>query len=95
MSEVIRWALTGGFLIFGLGLISAIGSRRRHKAKSIRVGRAYAPSVDPLIEESPIYAVAAATKVKKDGEPISAMSMAASGLLNGEENLASVGNHPR
>lgn len=89
MSEVIRWTVSGGLLIFCLGLISAIGSRRQHKTRSEASG-------DRLVKEKPIYVVVTDIKVKKDAEPMSAMSMAASGgQLNGEESLASVGNRSR
>jgi hypothetical protein len=80
MQEVIIWTVTGGSLVFVLGLISAFEARRQRESK---------PRVRVVVRE------AADNSSKRINTPVSAMSMAASGVANGEENLASVGSSAR
>lgn len=80
MSEVISWTVAGGSLVFALGLISAIGSRRQRRSK---------PRAQILIREH------VQDSTKRKVVPNSAMSMAAGGVGNGDEDLAPVGNYSR
>jgi hypothetical protein len=98
MSEVITWAVIGGFLIFGIGLISAIGSRRQHKtAKALRQEGVRIAEL-ALEEQERIYAALLASEKKKDvDEPRTVMSLVSGGggLNGGEDKFASVGNRSR
>jgi len=80
MSQLITWTVAGGSLVFLIGLISAIGSRRRRKPK---------PRVQLLMR------VQGEESTGKGTPYAGAMSMAAGGGNNGEENFAAVGNHSR
>jgi hypothetical protein len=92
--SVITWTVAGGSMMFIIGLISAIESRRQHKAKSD----------DPLVKERSVIVLVSDGKAKQDAEPKSAMSMASGGTGNvsvnafngnAEENLASIGSRSR
>ena len=100
MSQLITWTLGCGTAVFALGLISAIGSRRQRMTKSKTKTAAQ-------IEEIPVVKIEnirVSADTRKNGEPKTAMSMAAEGTGNvsvgafnrsAEENLASIGSHSR
>lgn len=79
MPDVITWSLVGGSIVFIIGLISARASRRQTKSKR---------QSSTVIRDS-VHNSANDSVPRK-----SAMSMAAGGAGNGEENLAAVGNRP-
>lgn len=89
MSHIALWSAVGVSIVFALGLVSAIETRRQRKIHPpmprVRVYEVDRP-------EQQFSTGAARTTVT----PTTAMSMAASGgSLNGEENLAQVGGHSR
>jgi hypothetical protein len=79
MEPVIAWALGVGSVIFGLGLISALASRKQRRSKT-KIGRAFTEVAQPSQND----------KVRP-----SAADMASRGVGNGEEYLASIGNSSR
>lgn len=79
MVDVLLVTLFGGAVIFGLGLLSM-------RAKGTSEGESSKTSVHPVQTLD--------SKITKVSER-SAMSMAAGGVGNGEENFASVGNRSR
>ncbi|HEY0264043.1 MAG TPA: hypothetical protein VGC07_05935 [Granulicella sp.] len=97
MSNIVIWSLGGILIVFCLGLISAIESRRQRGVKSKQ---------DSSIEEIPVAKeyVRVSAGTRKNEAPKTAMSMAAGGIGNvsvgafngnAEENLASIGSHSR
>ena len=85
MSGVITWAVAGGSLVFLIGLISAIGSRRQQKSK---------PRARIVMREQ------VQTAPREDVLSEGAMSMAAGGVItraviDRKETLASVGSSSR
>jgi hypothetical protein len=95
--SVIEWTIGGGSVMFILGLVSAISSRRR-KIKQ--------PSKEHANIEAGMVPIEHIRVVvdRKNEEPKTAMSMAAAGTgnvsvsafnRNAEENLASIGSHSR
>lgn len=94
MPEVIRWSVIGGSLVFIVGLVSAIGSRKSHEIIIERLDDD--ETREQPAKKPPVYVVISGAQAKANTEPTTAMSMAASGgQLNGEESLAPVGNHSR
>lgn len=94
MSTIAIWSLAGISMVFCLGLISAIESRRQRRAKPIKQ--------DTITARKEYVRVSVSTR--KDEEPKTAMSMAAGGTGNvsvnafkgnAEENLASIGSQSR
>jgi len=86
MPEIILITLTIGSVIFGVGLLSAFKSRKRHASR--------AESKRGLRE----HLVFERQEVKIRPMSSSAANMAAQGLTNlanGEEQFATVGNTPR
>lgn len=82
MPDVITWSLAGGTIVFVIGLISAITSRRQRKSRQ---------EAEKFAREEFV-----ARARREDTKPTGAMSMAASGgARNGEESFASVGNSSR
>lgn len=79
VEPVIIWGAILGSGVFGLGLVSALNSKRTAQRKRKRM------FVTTEQTQTPADTSGAVSK---------AMSMAAGGIKNGEENLASVGGHP-
>jgi len=74
------WTVVGGSIVFGVGLISAFEARKQRK---------------PMNRDRIVVRGGAVDSAKKNKSIASQMSMAASGVANGEENLASFGSGPR
>jgi hypothetical protein len=85
MQQVIIWAIGFGCIVFGIGLISAINSRKQSRSKSsTRV--VYNQTIEIPVQSTVTHP--------------SAISMAAGGtgnvsVSNGEKNFASIGSNSR
>lgn len=78
MEQTIIWGMVLMLSVFGIGLISAVKSRKVHKSAPRRQGYL----VREVAEDS-------------TGNKTSQASMAASGVPNGDERLASIGSSTR
>jgi hypothetical protein len=80
MEPVIIWAAVVGSGVFGLGLTSAILGKRK-----ARIDKEYSRN-HPTAKVMP--------QAETNARESQGMSMAAGGIKNGEQNLASIGSHP-
>lgn len=79
MPDVITWTVAGGSLVFAVGLISALGSRRQRKA----------------VHQTRDLQVQMRESANKDLPATDASSLAARGVGNGRDDFATAGNNPR
>jgi hypothetical protein len=78
MQPVIVWGMVLMLCVFGIGLLSAVNSQRRHS------------SVPPAQITEQVKKEAPKITSSADSEK---MGMAARGATNGEENIATVGHN--